>query len=134
MKKLLILLLICLSPASGFDPGKKNTRKARTHDGSVVSREKRADEILVVGSGNLKFKGSFYLQKGTGIKFFYGVCGGHGGKGDFGGGPPASLKITRVVDGKQKIFEMKYRDLHLAKTPDFELLDGDRVFANARIF
>ncbi len=79
-------------------------------------------------------KGTFYLNEGTGLKFFDWICGGHGGEGDFGGGPPVNLKITRIVDGKQQFFRIEFKNLHLVKTPDFELLDGDVVLANERIF
>ena len=134
MNKVIIFLLVCLSPVAGFEPAKKHTKQIRTSDGKVVSREKKDDEILVVGRGNLKFKGSFYLKKGTGLKFFYGVCGGHGGQGDFSGGPPNSFRIYRQTDGVTKEYRVRYKDFHSAKTKDFELFDGDVVRADVRIF
>lgn len=133
-KEILVGLVLCFVPclANGFESG--NGKTARTPDGKIVSREKAEDEIAVSASGNLKIKGIFYLKEGTGLKFFYWICGGHGGEGDFGGGPPVNLKIARVVDGKQQVFRIKFKDLHLAKTADFELLDGDVVLADERIF
>ena len=129
-----MILCICLGSIQAFEGKTKDPEKVRTHDGKLVSREKQKGEILVRALGNLKKTGPFYIKEGTGLKFFYWICGGHGNKGDFGGGPPVNLRVTRVVDGKRIVFSFKFKPLHLAKTKDFELLDGDIVKADERIF
>jgi hypothetical protein len=133
MKKNILLLLIVLG-ASGAFSKESNLELLWDQYGNRVTGAKGKNEIQIQVTGNLKKTGLYRLPKGFGLKSIYGVCGGHGGQGDFGGGPPVILTVTRVVDGKNSVWRHKLKTLRLAKTHDFELQEGDLVYADTRIF
>ncbi|MBK1884024.1 hypothetical protein JIN85_16510 [Luteolibacter pohnpeiensis] len=91
-------------------------------------------KIRVEAQGDFRFKGVYFVPEGVGLKFFYGICGGNGPEGDFGGIPPKRFKIQRSVAGEIKTFSINVEQLLHANTKDFELMDGDIIFAATIIF
>lgn len=87
-------------------------------------------KMKVTAAGNFRVTGDYYVKVGTGLKFFYGICGGNGRRSDFGGYPPHKITIQRKDQNEVVVLTIDFQELQLAATPDIELKEGDSVYAH----
>ena len=98
--------------------------------------------IEVIVGGDVAKAGKYFLPKGFGLKSVLGIAAGYGwteqrthysdGTGQFRG----RIVVHRKDEaGKMQPITFKIPELQLAKTPDFELQEGDLIdFPNIKIW
>lgn len=143
MKRLALACLCFLS--CGFSPGHSAEEasnavtvasargKQAPRDPEQVFGVRSTNTISVVVSGNVDHPGNYNVYRGTGLKSLPMIVRGFGGRGDFGGGVK-NILLFRIVNGVESKMQFRKTDLNRPDTPDFPLLEGDRIWVDEIVF